>query len=147
MLNSYLFTKCIIFTCTWHVPVTGTIALHYSGFFFPICYNYKQVVSHLVADRRGLIHAYRRTSLLHFTLMFLRSSRRWDISFWYCGKAFPLFMVTDWFPRFHLFPGTMMYSGNISMIFSAPYVSSYVYAEIWLMTPFHMNIHLIGSFS
>ena len=54
--------------------------------------------------------------------MFLRSSRRWDISFWYCGKAFPLFMVTDWFPRFHLFPGTMMYSGNISMIFSAPYV-------------------------
>jgi len=24
---------------------------------------------------------------------------------------------------------------------------SYVYAEIWLMTPFHMNIHLIGSFS
>lgn len=51
--------------------------------------------------------------------MFLRSSRRWDISFWYCGKAFPLFMVTDWFSQFHLFPRTMMYSGNISMIFSA----------------------------
>ena len=62
-------------------------------------------------------------------------------------KRISTFYSTDLFSQFHLFPRTMMYSGNISMIFSAPYVSSYVSAEIWLMTPFHMNIHLIGSFS
>ena len=37
-------------------------------------------------------------------------------------KSISIFLITVWFPRFHLFPGTMMYSGNISMIFSAPYV-------------------------
>lgn len=38
-----------------------------------------------------------------------------------------------------------MFPENIRMIFSAPYVGFYVYAEIWLMTPFHMNIRMYQS--
>lgn len=34
-------------------------------------------------------------------------------------KRISTFYSTDWFSQFHLFPRTMMYSGNISMIFSA----------------------------